>query len=108
MEVSGWGLVLLLVSVLLSRGVSNVAADMDDPTGCLMGMHGYCTQELVNLLILGALCCVPLLCAILLCAVLCCAVLCCAVLHIGQVKTALATVIKVTLITATRLTAWTP
>lgn len=26
---------------------------MDEPNNSLMGMHGYCTQELVHLLILG-------------------------------------------------------
>ena len=27
--------------------------DMDDSKGRLMGMHGYCTQEMVNLIITG-------------------------------------------------------
>ncbi len=49
----GWGILLLLYSVLLSHGLGNVRADMDEPSNALMGMHGYCTQELVNLLITG-------------------------------------------------------
>ena len=27
--------------------------DMDEPGNALMGMHGYCTQELVNLIVTG-------------------------------------------------------
>ena len=27
---------------------------MDEPSNALMGMHGYCTQELVNLIVTGA------------------------------------------------------
>ncbi len=30
-----------------------VREDMDEPENALMGMHGYCTQEMVNLLITG-------------------------------------------------------
>jgi hypothetical protein len=26
---------------------------MDEPDNSLMGMHGYCTQELVNMVVLG-------------------------------------------------------
>lgn len=29
---------------------------MDVPEGCLMGAHGYCTQEMVNLLMNGIAC----------------------------------------------------
>ncbi len=28
-------------------------ADMDEPQNALMGMHGYCTQELVNMIVTG-------------------------------------------------------
>ena len=30
-----------------------VKSDMDEPNGKLMGAHGYCTQEMVNLLLTG-------------------------------------------------------
>ncbi|GLI71744.1 hypothetical protein VaNZ11_017059 [Volvox africanus] len=53
MSEDGWGVVLLVMSLVLSRGVDNVRADMDEPSNSLMGMHGYCTQELVNMIILG-------------------------------------------------------
>jgi hypothetical protein len=53
MDTGGWGCVLLLLSVLLSRGMDNVRSDMDEQGAALMGMHGYCTQELVNLLLTG-------------------------------------------------------
>ncbi|KAG2430114.1 hypothetical protein HXX76_010213 [Chlamydomonas incerta] len=53
MSEDGWGVVLLVMSAALSRGVANVRADMDEHDNSLMGMHGYCTQELVHLLILG-------------------------------------------------------
>ncbi|KAG1664246.1 hypothetical protein FOA52_003499 [Chlamydomonas sp. UWO 241] len=53
MEPPGWGVVLLLLSVLLTRGVHVVRGDMDEKANALMGMHGYCTQEMVNLLVSG-------------------------------------------------------
>ncbi|GIL85878.1 hypothetical protein Vretimale_8949 [Volvox reticuliferus] len=53
MSEDGWGVVLLVMSLVLSRGVDNVRADMDEPNNSLMGMHGYCTQELVNMIVLG-------------------------------------------------------
>lgn len=40
-----------------SRMLQAVRGDMDEPDSALMGMHGYCTQELVNLLITGGLAC---------------------------------------------------
>lgn len=47
------GVVLSLYSVLLSRKIECVKDDMDVPTSKLMGAHGYCTQEMVNLYISG-------------------------------------------------------
>ena len=32
-----------------------VRSDMDESGNSLMGMHGYCTQELVNLILTGTL-----------------------------------------------------
>lgn len=50
----GWGLLLLLYSALLSRGCDAVHADMDSTgdTRLVDGL-GYCSMELVNLLLTG-------------------------------------------------------
>jgi len=40
-------------SVLLSRTLANVREDMDDPCTPLIGRFGHCSQELVNLMIIG-------------------------------------------------------
>ncbi|KAG9406571.1 hypothetical protein AC1031_002889 [Aphanomyces cochlioides] len=56
---TGYGVVLLVASVILSRGISVIEADMDSPDGTtptLIGAHDYCTQEMVNLLLLGYAC----------------------------------------------------
>jgi len=47
------GLVLFLYSVILTHGIENIRNSMDDPRGTLIGCHGYCTQEMVNLLLTG-------------------------------------------------------
>lgn len=47
------GCLLLTISAVLSRSVEKVKEDMDVPTTTLIGAHGYCTQELVNLLLCG-------------------------------------------------------
>ncbi|KAK7110213.1 probable ubiquitin carboxyl-terminal hydrolase MINDY-4 isoform X2 [Littorina saxatilis] len=47
------GVVLSMCSTVLSRGIDRVKKDMDEVGGKLMGAHGYCTQELVNLLLTG-------------------------------------------------------
>ncbi|XP_053394221.1 probable ubiquitin carboxyl-terminal hydrolase MINDY-4 isoform X2 [Mercenaria mercenaria] len=53
-ELDGLGGVMLsLYSVILSRKVECVKEDMDVPTNKLMGAHGYCTQEMVNLYLSG-------------------------------------------------------
>ncbi|XP_062412893.1 probable ubiquitin carboxyl-terminal hydrolase MINDY-4 [Sardina pilchardus] len=48
-----FGCVLLTVSAILSRSIEGLRSDMDVPTTTLIGAHGYCTQELVNLLLCG-------------------------------------------------------
>jgi ubiquitin carboxyl-terminal hydrolase MINDY-3/4 len=53
MEQEGWGIVLLLASVLLTHGPATIESEMDDPSTGLSAVHGYCTQELVNLLLTG-------------------------------------------------------
>lgn len=52
---AGCGLALLLYSVVWTRGVEGIRdRDADDPKQVAMiGGHGYCTQELVNLMIFG-------------------------------------------------------
>ncbi|XP_053359378.1 probable ubiquitin carboxyl-terminal hydrolase MINDY-4 [Clarias gariepinus] len=52
-ESGPFGCVLLIVSAVLSRTIPMVKEDMDVPTSTLIGAHGYCTQELVNLLLCG-------------------------------------------------------
>ncbi|KAM4629826.1 putative ubiquitin carboxyl-terminal hydrolase MINDY-4 [Polymixia lowei] len=52
-ESGALGCILLTISAVLSRAVEKVRADMDVPTTTLIGAHGYCTQELVNLLLCG-------------------------------------------------------
>lgn len=47
------GLVQFLFSLILSRGIENVRNDMDERDSCLIGRHSYCTQEMVNLILLG-------------------------------------------------------
>ncbi|XP_067649830.1 probable ubiquitin carboxyl-terminal hydrolase MINDY-4 [Haliotis asinina] len=47
------GVILVLYSALLSRGLDRVRDDLDEPEGKLMAAHGYCTQEMVNLLLTG-------------------------------------------------------
>ena len=48
-----YGCILFTVSLLLTRGINNIAEDMDDSTNGLIGNYGHCNQELVNLLLTG-------------------------------------------------------
>ncbi|XP_078521414.1 putative ubiquitin carboxyl-terminal hydrolase MINDY-4 isoform X2 [Lissotriton helveticus] len=52
-EIGPFGCILLTFSVVFSRSFGLVRADFDVPTNCLIGAHGYCTQELVNLVLTG-------------------------------------------------------
>ncbi|XP_035997073.1 probable ubiquitin carboxyl-terminal hydrolase MINDY-4 isoform X2 [Fundulus heteroclitus] len=52
-ETGTLGCILLTISAVLSRSVEKVREDMDLNTTTLIGAHGYCTQELVNLLLCG-------------------------------------------------------
>ncbi|CAK8993972.1 unnamed protein product, partial [Durusdinium trenchii] len=47
------GVLSFLFSVLSSRTVSAVREDMDDSTTPLIGRFGHCSQELVNLMLIG-------------------------------------------------------
>jgi hypothetical protein len=61
-ERKGNGLVLFVLSVLLSKGVAKIKSEMDQVEGVsggggkLIGDHNYCTQEMVNLLLCGQAC----------------------------------------------------
>ena len=48
----GPGIALFLYSVALTRGIAMLGRDADFPTP-LIGVNGYCSQELVNLLLIG-------------------------------------------------------
>jgi len=52
---SGCGVLLFLYSLVWTRGIAGIRdRDVDDPsTGVMIGAHGYCTQELVNLMVFG-------------------------------------------------------
>lgn len=47
------GVLSFVCSVLLSRTLDAVREDMDDPCNPLIGRFGHCSQELVNLMLLG-------------------------------------------------------
>lgn len=50
------GVVVFVYSLLLTRGVATIKKDMDMEGTTLIGSHGYCTQELVNLALQGTAC----------------------------------------------------
>lgn len=52
-ENRGDGIIQFLLSVILSRGVKQVRGDMDEWSEGVMGKHSYCTQEMVNLILIG-------------------------------------------------------
>ncbi|XP_072028596.1 probable ubiquitin carboxyl-terminal hydrolase MINDY-4 [Amphiura filiformis] len=52
-DASRSGCILFLYCAILSRTIDRVIEDMDEPTNKLMGAHGYCTQEMVNLILTG-------------------------------------------------------
>lgn len=56
--VSSWlagsfGVLSFVCSILLSRSPETVLEDMDDPSSPLIGRFGHCSQELVNLMLIG-------------------------------------------------------
>ena len=46
------GVILFVFSVVLTRGIDEMRADMDEPMQ-LTATHGHCTQELLNLMLTG-------------------------------------------------------
>ncbi|KAJ3047132.1 hypothetical protein HK097_000217, partial [Rhizophlyctis rosea] len=48
------GVIQFLYSLLLTRGIETIRyEDMDEPDAKMIGRHGYCTQEMVNLILIG-------------------------------------------------------
>ncbi|XP_067118539.1 probable ubiquitin carboxyl-terminal hydrolase MINDY-4 [Centruroides vittatus] len=47
------GCILFLYSVIFSHTIERIKSEMDDPNTNLIGRHGYCTQEMVNLMVIG-------------------------------------------------------
>ena len=54
MEPRVFGLVLFVLAVVQTKGVIRIENEMDETGSFLVAAHGYCTQELVNLLITGS------------------------------------------------------
>jgi ubiquitin carboxyl-terminal hydrolase MINDY-3/4 len=50
---SGPGVVLLVYSVILTRGIERIREDMDMPDCSLVNEHGYASQELLNIMLVG-------------------------------------------------------
>lgn len=46
-------MILLVYSVILTRGISNIQKDMDLEGGTLLNEHGYASQEIINLMLIG-------------------------------------------------------
>ncbi|KAK9817016.1 hypothetical protein WJX72_008347 [[Myrmecia] bisecta] len=53
MQADGYGLLLLLFSVVLSHNVRQIQAERDEPESALIARHGYCSPDLVHLLLTG-------------------------------------------------------
>lgn len=47
------GVLLMVMSLTLSRGIDNLKGEMDDPTAKMTSNFGHCSQELINLLLTG-------------------------------------------------------
>ena len=52
-EEEGCFVTLLMYSALFSRGLDEVKADMDVASNTMIAAHGYCSQEVVTLLLTG-------------------------------------------------------
>eukprot|EP00002_Diphylleia_rotans_P016089 TRINITY_DN3127_c0_g1_i1.p1 TRINITY_DN3127_c0_g1~~TRINITY_DN3127_c0_g1_i1.p1 ORF type:complete len:391 (-),score=70.70 TRINITY_DN3127_c0_g1_i1:310-1482(-) len=53
MQENDMGIMLVLYSLMLTRGAGNIKSDMDLAESYLIGNHHTCSQELVNLLLVG-------------------------------------------------------
>lgn len=54
------GVLLLVYAMLLTRGLQDVKADMDDPNNTLTGQFGHCTQEVQSICTRAKRDCLPL------------------------------------------------
>ena len=52
-EAKSHGVILLVYSVILTRGVDQVRKDMDLEENALLNEFGYASQELINLMLVG-------------------------------------------------------
>ena len=50
---SGCGVVIFLMSLILTRGVQTIRNDMDDEKNSMIGQFGHSSQDLINLLLSG-------------------------------------------------------
>jgi hypothetical protein len=50
---NGNGVVLLVYSVLLTKGLTSIISDMDIQDNALLTEHGYASQELINIMLIG-------------------------------------------------------
>ncbi|CAB4059475.1 MINDY3_4 [Lepeophtheirus salmonis] len=48
------GVICFLYSIILTKGIDNIMKEMDTTDSPFVGAHGYCTQEMVNLLLTGS------------------------------------------------------
>ena len=53
LQPEGHGAILLVYSVILSRGIQSVIGDMDIQENSLLTEHGYASQELINIILVG-------------------------------------------------------
>jgi len=47
------GVILLVYSAILTRGIDRITSDMDLTTNTLLNEHGYASQEIINLMLTG-------------------------------------------------------
>lgn len=48
MKEDGYGMILFVYAVILTRGIQHIKEDMDNSQNSLIGMHGYCTQVVMS------------------------------------------------------------
>lgn len=46
-------MVLLVYSIILTKGIQNIIDDMDVQDNSLLTEHGYASQELINIMLVG-------------------------------------------------------
>ena len=48
------GVILLVYSVICTRGIENIKQDMDMLGNTLLNEHGYASQEIINIMLQGS------------------------------------------------------